>query len=90
MNTRKRITGIVTSDKMEKTVSVEISRKFRHPLYQKVVEKKRRVKAHDELGARIGDEVVIVESQPISKTKRWVVQEILTRSERIEDLEGEA
>jgi small subunit ribosomal protein S17 len=67
---------------MEKTVVVEISRHFRHPLYKKVVSKKRRVKAHDTLDCQIGDEVLIVESRPLSKTKRWVVQSILKRDER--------
>jgi small subunit ribosomal protein S17 len=81
MNTRKRLTGVVTSDKMEKTVSVEITRKYRHPLYQKVVTSRRKVKAHDDMECKIGDEVMIVESRPISKTKRWVVQEILKRAE---------
>ena len=77
MNNRRRITGFVVSDKMEKTVTVELERKFRHPVYEKVVSNKKTVKAHDELGAKVGDEVVIVESKPISKTKRWVVEEIL-------------
>lgn len=81
MNTRRRLTGVVTSDKMQKTVTVEITRRYRHPLYQKVVTSHRRVKAHDELECRIGDEVTIVESRPISKTKRWVVQEIIRRAE---------
>ena len=65
---------------MTKTVVVEISRTYRHPLYKKVVSKKRHVKAHDELGSQVGDHVCIVESRPISRTKRWVVQEILKRS----------
>jgi small subunit ribosomal protein S17 len=81
MNNRRRITGVITSDKMEKTVTVEIARTYRHPLYQKVVNSKRSLKAHDELGAKIGDEVRIVESKPLSKTKRWVVEEIIKRNE---------
>lgn len=80
MNTRRRLNGTVTSNKMDKTVSVEITRKYRHPLYQKVITKKRNVKAHDELNCSIGDEVLIVESRPISKTKRWVVQEITKKN----------
>ncbi|MDH5607599.1 MAG: 30S ribosomal protein S17, partial [Anaerolineae bacterium] len=48
MNTRRRLNGVVTSDKMQKTVTVEITRKYRHPLYQKVVTSHKRVKAHDE------------------------------------------
>ena len=70
----------MTSNKMDKTVSVEITRKYRHPLYQKVITSKRNVKAHDELECAIGDQVVIVESRPISKTKRWVVQEITKKN----------
>jgi len=79
MNNRRRITGVVTSNKMEKTVVVEIHRTYRHPLYKKVVDSRKRVMAHDELGCEIGDTVKIVESQPISRRKRWVVEEILRR-----------
>ena len=74
MNNRRRITGKVTSNKMTKTVVVEIVRKFRHPLYKKVVYSSKRVKAHDEIGCQVGDEVQIVESRPLSRDKRWVVE----------------
>lgn len=80
MNNRRRMTGFITSNSMQKTVVVEISRTFRHPLYKKVVNSRRRVMAHDELGCQVGDEVRIVESRPISKRKHWVVEEILRRS----------
>jgi small subunit ribosomal protein S17 len=79
MNTRRRITGVVTSDKMDKTVIVEISRTYRHRLYKKVVSSRRRIMAHDELGCQLGDTVRIVESRPISRRKRWVVEEIIRR-----------
>ncbi len=79
MNTRRRITGVVTSDKMDKTVIVEITRTYRHRLYKKVVSSRKRVMAHDELGCQVGDRVQIVESQPISRNKRWVVEQILRR-----------
>ncbi len=79
MNTRRRITGVVTSTKMDKTVVVEISRTKRHPLYKKVIDTSKRLMAHDELGCQVGDHVRIVESQPISRRKRWVVEEILRR-----------
>jgi small subunit ribosomal protein S17 len=79
MNSRRRITGNVVSNKMMKTVVVEISRTFRHPLYKKVVHTSKHVKAHDEKGCQIGDEVQIVESRPLSKDKRWVVEAILKR-----------
>jgi len=85
MNERRRITGVVTSNKMTKTVVVEISRTFRHPLYRKVVHLSKRVKAHDELGCKIGDKVQIVESRPISKDKRWVVESIIKRETRTSD-----
>jgi small subunit ribosomal protein S17 len=77
MNNRRRITGVVTSNKMEKTAVVEISRTYRHELYKKVIHSYKRVMAHDELGCEVGDHVIIVESRPISKRKQWVVQEIL-------------
>jgi small subunit ribosomal protein S17 len=77
--------GKVTSNKMTKTVVVEIVRKFRHPLYQKVVFSSNRVKAHDELGCQIGDEVQIVESRPLSRDKRWVVESVIKRETRTAD-----
>lgn len=80
MSNRRRLQGVVTSNKMDKTVSVRITRRYRHRLYKKVIDRHRTVKAHDELGCDIGDTVQIVESKPISKTKRWVVQEILRKS----------
>jgi len=79
MNARRRMIGVVTSDKMQKTVVVEISRTFRHPLYKKVVHSRRRVMAHDELGCQIGDRVQIVESRPYSRHKHWAVETILRR-----------
>jgi len=86
MNNRRRITGVVTSNKMTKTVVVEIGRTFRHPLYRKVVHLSKRVKAHDELGCQIGDQVQIVESRPLSRDKRWVVESIVKHEIRTEDV----
>jgi small subunit ribosomal protein S17 len=77
MNNRRRVEGVVTSDKMEKTVVVKTTRAFQHPLYGKVVESNRKLVAHDEKGAKIGDQVRLVESRPLSKNKRWVVEEVL-------------
>jgi small subunit ribosomal protein S17 len=85
MNDRRRITGVVTSNKMTKTVVVEIGRTYRHPVYRKVVHLSKRVKAHDELGCQIGDQVQIVESRPLSRDKRWVVESIVKREIRTED-----
>jgi small subunit ribosomal protein S17 len=79
MNTRRRLTGFVASDKMDKTVIVKVSRTYRHPLYKKVVHSHNRLMAHDELGCNVGDQVRIVESRPISRHKKWVVEEILRR-----------
>lgn len=85
MNNRRRIVGKVTSNKMTKTVVVEIVRKFRHPLYKKVVYSSKRVKAHDEIGCQVGDEVQIVESRPLSRDKRWVVESVIKRETRTAD-----
>lgn len=90
MSQRRRITGVVTSDKMDKTVIVEFGRTFRHPLYQKVVHSFKRVMAHDEVGCQVGDRVLIVESRPISRHKRWVVETILRRDEAAGEVELEA
>jgi small subunit ribosomal protein S17 len=85
MNDRRRITGVVTSNKMTNTVVVEIGRTFRHPLYRKVVHLSKRVKAHDKLGCQIGDQVQIVESRPLSRDKRWVVESIVKHEIRTDD-----
>lgn len=85
MNKRRRLVGKVVSNKMQKTAVVEVERVFRHPLYHKVVRSVKSYKAHDELGTSPGDKVRIVESKPISKTKYWVVEEILRVEERSED-----
>jgi small subunit ribosomal protein S17 len=89
MNKRRRLTGVVTSTKMDKSVMVVISRTYRHPLYKKVVHSKKKVMAHDELGSEVGDQVQIVESRPISKRKHWVVEEILQKEEIGEEVELE-
>ncbi|MBL7162329.1 MAG: 30S ribosomal protein S17 [Anaerolineales bacterium] len=91
MNNRRRLTGVVVSNKMQKTVVVEVSRTYRHRLYGKVVSDSSRFMAHDELGCKIGDQVRIVESRPISRHKRWVVEEILQSDEiTVEVKEAEA
>lgn len=93
MNNRRRLTGVVTSNNMQKTVVVEITRTYIHRLYKKVVHDRKRVMAHDELGCQIGDQVRIVESRPLSRHKKWVVQEILRHdiaaAEPEPDLEAE-
>ncbi len=89
MNSRRRIMGTVTSDKMDKTVVVEIKRSYRHPLLGKVVHDLKRVKAHDENNAcKIGDKVMLVETRPISRDKRWAVEEIVKVNEKVETEQG--
>ena len=85
MNNRRRMTGVVTSNKMQKTVVVEITRVYRHPLYRKVVHSSKRVKAHDEIGCQIGDQVQIVESRPMSRDKRWGVENVIKKEIRTAD-----
>jgi len=78
---RRRLIGYVVSDKMDKTVVVRVERLFRHPLYGKVVRRSKKYMAHDEENAcRVGDKVRIVESRPLSRHKRWVVEKILERA----------
>ncbi len=79
-NKRRRLTGVITSNKMQKTVVVMISRTYQHPLYRKVVHTQHTVKAHDELGCEVGDTVQIVESRPISAQTRFVVESIVRRT----------
>ena len=81
ISTRKRLVGSVVSDKMDKTVVVRVERLVRHPRYGKVLRRTKRYKAHDEGSVCcIGDLVRIVESRPLSREKRWVVEEILKRT----------
>lgn len=78
---RKQLIGVVTSDKMDKTVVVKVERRYRHPLYKKVVTSAKKYMAHDEENAcRVGDMVRIVESRPLSRQKRWTVEAILERA----------
>ncbi|MDP1721453.1 MAG: 30S ribosomal protein S17 [Candidatus Nanopelagicaceae bacterium] len=78
---RKTREGIVVSDKMDKTVTVEVMDRVKHGLYSKVMSRSRKFKAHDEQNAAgVGDRVVIMETRPISATKRWRVVEILEKA----------
>ena len=78
---RKSRTGIVVSDKMDKTVVVAVRTKVRHPLYGKMVNKTTKFKAHDENNeCGIGDTVRIMETRPLSKDKRWRIVEIIERA----------
>jgi small subunit ribosomal protein S17 len=78
---RKSRTGLVVSDKMDKTVVVAIERRVPHPIYGKMITRTKRLKAHDEENsAKVGDTVRIVETRPLSKDKRWRLVEIVDRA----------
>jgi len=78
---RKTRRGYVVSDKMQKTVVVEVEDRVKHPLYGKVIRRTSKVKAHDELGsAGVGDLVLIMETRPLSATKRWRLVEVLEKA----------
>jgi small subunit ribosomal protein S17 len=80
-NARKQRIGLVVSDKMDKTVVVNVEEKFKHALYGKVLRRNIKLKAHDaENSAGIGDRVLITETRPLSATKRWRVVEILEKA----------
>ena len=81
-NQRKSRVGVVVSDRADKTVTVRVERRFAHPLYGKQVGKSKKYHAHDEKNEyRVGDVVRIVETRPLSKTKRWRVAELIERPE---------
>ena len=77
---RKSRTGVVTSDKMTKTVTVVLERRFAHPVYGKQITRSKSVKARNEKDARIGDTVRIMETRPIAKTVCWRVIEVVERA----------
>ena len=75
---KRTVVGTVVSDKMDKTIVIESSRLVKHPVYRKMIKKRARFKAHDKDNqCKVGDRVLIVESRPLSKEKRWKVREIL-------------
>jgi small subunit ribosomal protein S17 len=78
---QKTRVGVVVSDKMNKTRVVAVDRTFRHPRYQRVVKRTSRFKAHDERNeSHVGDRVLIIETRPLSRDKRWRIKEILGRA----------
>jgi small subunit ribosomal protein S17 len=80
MGERRTREGVVVSDAMQKTRVVKIERVYRHPRYQRVVTMSKTLKAHDEGNAsKVGDRVVIEETRPLSKEKRWRIRTVLTR-----------
>jgi small subunit ribosomal protein S17 len=81
---RKIVVGTVVSDKMQKTIVVKVDRRVRHGLYKKYVLRSRHFKAHDEKNeAKVGDRVALLESRPLSKDKRWVLQAIVRRAGQV-------
>lgn len=81
-NRRKTRIGVVVSDKADKTVTIQVERRFAHPLYGKQVAKTKKYQAHDENNEyKVGDTVRMVETRPLSKTKRWRVAELIERPE---------
>ena len=79
---RKERSGLVVSDRMQKTVVVSIERTVMHPRYRKVLKRRTKVKAHDESNqCHIGDRVLIVESRPLSRDKRWRVSKVIERAQ---------
>ena len=80
-NLRKTRTGVVTSNKMEKTITVAVERKVKHPIYGKFVKKTTKFHAHDDNNeCTIGDTVRIMETRPLSKTKRWRLVEVVEKA----------
>lgn len=88
---RKTRVGKVTSNKMQKTVVVQVENLRRHPIYRKVVRQSSRFKAHDENNScNIGDVVRIVETRPLSRDKRWRVVEIIQKANVVDDIKGDS
>jgi len=83
----KERVGIVVSDKMQKTVVVAVENRFPHPLYQKIVSRTTRYKAHDaDNNCRVGDRVRITETRPLSSSKRWTVSKVLSHDVKAEEV----
>lgn len=79
---QKSIVGVVVSDKMDKTIRVEMVRRFLHPIYKKYITSRKVLFAHDETNeCKVGDRVLIVESRPLSRMKRWRVRQIVERAQ---------
>ena len=86
---QKELVGEVVSDKMDKTIIVQIERRVRHPRYKKVITKYKKFYAHDEKSeAGIGDRVRIVETRPLSTLKRWALAQVVEKSRQVEKVEA--
>jgi small subunit ribosomal protein S17 len=83
---RRTVVGEVVSDKMQKTIVVKVDRRVRHGLYKKYIVRSRRFKAHDEKNdAKVGDRVLLTESRPLSRDKRWVLTQVIRRAGQTQD-----
>lgn len=77
-NHRRTVVGLVVSDIMDKTISVEVSKSVQHPIYKKFITRSKKIKAHDENNvAKVGDKVLVMETRPLSKTKRFRLVKVL-------------
>ena len=87
--TRKKMVGVVVKDKMDKTIVIETERLTKHPKYHKYLQRKKRYKAHDEENrCKVGDKVMVIETRPTSKDKRWLVKDVIKKEEPILVQEG--
>ena len=86
---KKELVGEVVSDKMDKTIVVQVERRVQHPRYKKVITKYKKFYVHDEKSeAGVGDRVRIVESRPLSKLKRWALVQVVEKSRQVEKVEA--
>ena len=84
---RKLRTGVVASNRMDKTVAVAIVRTYQHPIYKKIVRSTTKILAHDEQNAcKVGDVVQVIETRPLSRRKRWKVRQIISSAEQVDAL----
>lgn len=80
-NSRKELIGVITSDKREKTITIQVERRVKHPLYGKIMKHTKKFSAHDENNeGKVGDTVKVAETRPLSKTKRWRLVEIVEKA----------
>lgn len=80
-NSRKELVGVITSDKREKTITIQVERRVKHPLYGKILKHSKKFSVHDEKNeGKVGDTVKVSETRPLSKTKRWRLVEILQKA----------
>jgi small subunit ribosomal protein S17 len=87
---RRKIVGVVVKDKMDKSVVIEVEKFLKHPKYHKYLKTKKRYKAHDETNVcKVGDKVLLVETRPLSKDKRWLVKEVIKKEGPVATVQDE-